>query len=408
MRSEKKGTEKGKRTLCSGARPVAATSTQDNSSSDSTIARVFFSRGMGRGGRGRQFRWVVRLAPMLLLAGYVVYVGWAATRALPRTESTSTQLAAARTVPALPPLPRVEVSGEQVYLTLCTNVKALPAALVQAAAVRRAGSTRPFVVIVAEGLPQWGREALRLRGAQVVAAESLPYNFIGAPAYARGKWREAVVKLHMFRMTQFARVVFLDADVLVQRNVDHLFDLPLTAEAELHGMRDLHDCMPAAGNDFAKLNTGVLVFRPLQRHWDRLMANYENAPQRPLWMSDQDLIADTFARSTQLLPEAVATMFVQCACGRKLEEHSLVHGAGFLNTDALALYGTGNTGQGFMDCARPQYKLWTDVYLEECAALARASSDVFVHMQRVGFCNILSWPGKDAAWRRIKQLDTAT
>jgi hypothetical protein len=361
---------------------------------------------MGRLKRRGQWGWLVRLLPVLVLAGYILYAGWVATRtSTVRPQTLPVRLATTTSMP-LAPISVARVVGEQAYVTLCTNVKALTAALVQVASVRRTGSQRPFVVLVTAGLAPWAQEALRLRGAQVVVTQPIAYNFIGAPAYARPKWREAVAKLHMFRMTQFARVVFLDADVLVQKNVDSLFDLPLTAEAELHGMRDLHDCMPEAG--MAKLNTGVLVFQPLESHWDRLMANYKNAPQRPMWMSDQDLIADTFARTTQLLPEAIATMFVQCACKRNLADHSLVHGAGFLNTDALSLYGTGNTGQGFMDCARPQYQLWTDVYLEECAALAAASSDVHAHMLRVGFCNILPWPGKDAAWRRTKELDRAT
>jgi alpha-N-acetylglucosamine transferase len=60
-----------------------------------------------------------------------------------------------------------------------------------------------------ENLIQWAREVLILNGAQVYEAEDVPYNFIGAPVYARGKWKQAVIKLRMFQMTQFEKVVFL-------------------------------------------------------------------------------------------------------------------------------------------------------------------------------------------------------
>lgn len=56
-------------------------------------------------------------------------------------------------------------------------------------------------------------------------------------------------KLHCWRLTQFKKCVFLDADCLVLRNVDELFD-----REEFSAVTDIGwpDCF----------NSGVFVFRP--------------------------------------------------------------------------------------------------------------------------------------------------
>lgn len=175
---------------------------------------------------------------------------------------------------------------EFAFLTLCTNVKTLPAVLVQQALLRNFNSKHELLVMVSEKTPQWVADVLQARGTKVFRMPGLQYNFIGAPMYARGKWKEAVVKLRMFQM-QYAKMVFLDADVLVQDNVDEIFDIAIEKDA-IVGSLDLHDCVgPETYKGFNKLNTGVLLFRPSLENWNALMENYKNAPQRPNWKSDQ-------------------------------------------------------------------------------------------------------------------------
>ena len=94
----------------------------------------------------------------------------------------------------------------------------------------------------------------------------------------------------------------------MQKNIDALFDLEFSDKVKIHGSLDLHDCINT--ENYNKLNTGVLVFEPSKDSWEALMENYKNAPQRSNWMSDQDLIADTFDQTTAIIPEKTATMFV--------------------------------------------------------------------------------------------------
>ncbi|WP_296859564.1 glycosyltransferase, partial [uncultured Methanobrevibacter sp.] len=39
-------------------------------------------------------------------------------------------------------------------------------------------------------------------------------------------WRNCWTKFHIFNLTQFDKIVFLDADILILKNLDHLFNCP--------------------------------------------------------------------------------------------------------------------------------------------------------------------------------------
>ncbi|KAF1328548.1 Glucose n-acetyltransferase 1, partial [Globisporangium splendens] len=51
-------------------------------------------------------------------------------------------------------------------------------------------------------------------------------------------WRNSLTKLRTFQHIGYDRVVFLDADSLPIRNLDHLFDLPVYLEGEVSGNED--------------------------------------------------------------------------------------------------------------------------------------------------------------------------
>ena len=61
------------------------------------------------------------------------------------------------------------------------------------------------------------------------------------------------VKLRLWQLEEYARVVFLDADTLVLRNIDVLFQYP-----EFSAAPNVYEGL----EDFARLNSGVFVARP--------------------------------------------------------------------------------------------------------------------------------------------------
>ncbi|KAK5173758.1 glycogenin glucosyltransferase [Saxophila tyrrhenica] len=143
-------------------------------------------------------------------------------------------------------------AGEDVYCTLCMSDSYLPGAAVLAKSLRDSGTTKKLAVLIDQD---------RLRQSTVLELQSL-YNYtisverIGTPNPAnlylmnRPDLLYTFSKLNLFRLTQFRKIVYLDADVVALRAPDELFAL-----------EDSFAAAPDVGWPDA-FNTGVMVIAP--------------------------------------------------------------------------------------------------------------------------------------------------
>lgn len=73
-------------------------------------------------------------------------------------------------------------------------------------------------------------------------------------------------KLQIFSLTEYDKCIYLDADMIVQKNIDHLFERPSLSAV-------------AAGRcifpQWTKLNSGLLVFKPDLNVYDEIIKNIE-------------------------------------------------------------------------------------------------------------------------------------
>ncbi|KAJ1298486.1 hypothetical protein BS78_01G457300 [Paspalum vaginatum] len=116
-------------------------------------------------------------------------------------------------------------------------------AIVLAQSIRRSGSTRDLVLLHDHTV---SKPALRA----LTAAGWTPRKIkrIRNPRAARGSYNEYnYSKFRLWQLTEYARVVFVDADILVLRNLDALFRFPQLA---------------AVGNDGSLFNSGIMVIEP--------------------------------------------------------------------------------------------------------------------------------------------------
>jgi hypothetical protein len=107
------------------------------------------------------------------------------------------------------------------YAVLATNQDHWCAAHVLALSLLRSG-TRHHIVIMHEGI-----SSLANTGSYPLTAHPhVRYNEVN-PARARGRangaWESTYSKFWAGRMVQYCRVILLDADMVVLRNIDHLF-----------------------------------------------------------------------------------------------------------------------------------------------------------------------------------------
>jgi alpha-N-acetylglucosamine transferase len=89
----------------------------------------------------------------------------------------------------------------------------------------------PFLVLVTDDVSQQKRERLKRDGAQVVPVEDIPLNWWIRTGVTR--WKDQFTKLRLLEMTQYDRVLFIDADTILTRPVDGIFEDMQTPSSSL-------------------------------------------------------------------------------------------------------------------------------------------------------------------------------
>lgn len=146
--------------------------------------------------------------------------------------------------------------SRQAYATVLHSADAyVCGAIALAQSIRETGSTRDLVALVdAQNVGAEHRAALAAAGWRVRLAPRIrnPH----AEVHAYNEWNYS--KFRLWQLTDYEKVVFLDADLLVLRNMDFLFE-----EAPE---------LSATVNSGARFNSGVMVLEPCNCTFDLLMS----------------------------------------------------------------------------------------------------------------------------------------
>jgi alpha-N-acetylglucosamine transferase len=82
----------------------------------------------------------------------------------------------------------------------------------------------PFLVLVTDAVTQEKREQLKRDGAQVILVEDVPLRWWIHTGITR--WKDQFTKLRLLEMTEYDRILFIDADTILTRPIDDIFDSP--------------------------------------------------------------------------------------------------------------------------------------------------------------------------------------
>lgn len=185
------------------------------------------------------------------------------------------------------------------YVTLVSNPDYLPGAEALLRSLRLTG-TRADLVVLHRGLSPDHRARLAALGARLVAAELLPTSEAFDHAHARDALHaraaflkgakpdfhtplDNFVKLRLWQL-DYDACVFIDADALVLRGVDKLFDFP-----EFCAAPNVYDGL----DGFLRMNSGVFTARPDPATFAAMLARLD----RPgvFWRrTDQTFLQDFF------------------------------------------------------------------------------------------------------------------
>ena len=160
-------------------------------------------------------------------------------------------------------------AGVCAYVTLVTNHDYLPGAVALLNSLARTGTTADVVVLHTGGVDPAALAPLAGRGARLAACGLLPTSATFDAAHSRRSQHAAApftkgekpafhtpldnfAKLRLWQLP-YDRVVFLDADTVVLRPIDRLFDYP-----EFSAAPNVYESVA----DFRRLNSGVFAARP--------------------------------------------------------------------------------------------------------------------------------------------------
>ncbi|XVF30978.1 hypothetical protein REPUB_Repub16aG0105800 [Reevesia pubescens] len=154
---------------------------------------------------------------------------------------------------------KAQSSSKEAYVTLLYGDEFLLGVRVLGKSIRDTGSTKEMVVLVSDGVSDFAKKLLKADGL-IVEKISLLQN----PNQVRPKRFWGVyTKLKIFNMTNYKKVVYLDADTIVVKSIEDLFKCEKFCANLKHSER---------------LNSGVMVVEPSEVVFNDMMSKVNTLP----------------------------------------------------------------------------------------------------------------------------------
>jgi alpha-N-acetylglucosamine transferase len=198
------------------------------------------------------------------------------------------------------------------YVTLVANADYILGARALARSLRMCGAAWPLTALVIGDMD--GLDELAALGCNLLPVEPLPLSDAFRARHSRGaqhaqapftKGNKPVfhdplhnfVKLRLWELEQYEKVVFLDADTLAVQNIDRLFGYPEFAAAP-----NLYESLA----DFHRLNSGVFVARPSKVTYDAMLARLDQP--ETFWRRTDQTFLETYFPDWHGLPYIYNTL----------------------------------------------------------------------------------------------------
>ena len=208
--------------------------------------------------------------------------------------------------------PRRVRSGRRAFATLVTNEEYGLGALALARSLRWTGTDAPLLVLAtaeAQHLDELEREGcsvipvaqpvlsapFRERHSRDALHRAAPFNKGNKPAFHDPI--DNFCKLELWKLEEYEKIVFIDADSVVVKPIDTLFEFP-----EFAGAPNLYQDL----SDFHRLNSGVFVAEPNRGTYEAFI----DALDLPgvFWRRTDQTFLETFFPDWHKLPYTFNTM----------------------------------------------------------------------------------------------------
>lgn len=103
------------------------------------------------------------------------------------------------------------------------------------------------------------------------------------------QWFHSFDKINIFNLVEYQKIIYLDLDLLILKNIDNLFSKKSISMVSDHPF----------SNDF---NSGVMVVKPNKEDYWNMLKMIDKNPKK--YKGDQDLINEYFNGKINLLPDS--------------------------------------------------------------------------------------------------------
>jgi inositol 3-alpha-galactosyltransferase len=233
---------------------------------------------------------------------------------------------------------------EVAWVTLVTRASYLPGAIILAYSLLRHQSKYQLIVLTTPGfqksyVPTLQQECIFTNSLHMQISPLVPPKHNLPETLIAPRFEDTWTKLRVFELYKYGckKLIFLDADMLVRRNMDELFEMELPGKnwiAANHacvcnldhdswapGDWNKENCaytglaaespptpVPTLGGREGKsthtlLNSGLFVFHPFQSQWEEMIKFLNEAEEVKSYLfPDQDFLADFFKARWKSLP----------------------------------------------------------------------------------------------------------
>lgn len=199
-------------------------------------------------------------------------------------------------------------ASDRAYVTLVTNADYAMGALALARSIRHADADADIVVLHTGGVEAEALAPLMQLGCRLIRTELLDTSdafnarhakkeIHGKNPFTKGRKPafhsplDNFCKLRLWQLTDYEVCVFIDADALVLKNIDKLFEYP-----EFSAAPNVYEIL----RDFHRMNSGVFVARPSLETFREMMARLD-APDA-FWRRTDQTFLETFFPDWHGLP----------------------------------------------------------------------------------------------------------
>jgi glycogenin len=149
------------------------------------------------------------------------------------------------------------------YITVLSTDSYVEGVIVLHRSLVRSQARYPFLVLTTPNLADSTYQQLQQSGIPYQPIPPIELN-TALPSH-QARWQATYSKLQIFNQTQFDKLVYLDADMLVYQNLDDLFGQPHMAAVNAGGM------LPEYAS-WTEFNSGLMVIEPSQALYTDMLA----------------------------------------------------------------------------------------------------------------------------------------